>query len=139
MEGAKQDVKDVATGIITSYDETREKNIEEWNSYEDKLKEDITTYNQRMLNHSMKLGQLRQKQEGLVSSAELYKSKFDAFETLLKGSTKSKEEIEAMFQQEKERLQARLDFVNLAVGMSNEEYDKIDVKKQEFTPWKQTI
>ena len=104
MEGAKQDVKDVATGIITSYDETREKNIEEWNSYEDKLKEDITTYNQRMLNHSMKLGQLRQKQEGLVSSAELYKSKFDAFETLLKGSTKSKEEIEAMFQQEKERL-----------------------------------
>ena len=52
----------------------------------------------------MKTDQLRQKQEGLVSSAELYKEKFDLFEKYVKSNSKSKEDIEGMFASEKQRL-----------------------------------
>ena len=61
-----------AQGVLSSYDEAREKNVEEWNSYEDQLKEDISSYNQKMLLHSMKVDKLQTEQESLVSKAELY-------------------------------------------------------------------
>ena len=41
MEGKKETTKETAKGILTTYDKAREENLEEWNGYEEKLKEDI--------------------------------------------------------------------------------------------------
>jgi len=39
---------------LDSYDKAREENLEEWNEYEDKLKEEISAYNQKMYNLNIK-------------------------------------------------------------------------------------
>ena len=60
MQGNKESTSEAASGILDSYDKAREENLEEWNEYEDKLKEEISAYNQKMYNLNIKEDQLRQ-------------------------------------------------------------------------------
>jgi len=60
MQGKNESTSKAASGILDSYDKAREENLEEWNEYEDKLKEEISAYNQKMYNLNIKEDQLRQ-------------------------------------------------------------------------------